>query len=144
MVSESADSAQTGAARSRGQIRGKARQVIFHRPSHAWVKGLDVLSQPGVSEHFGYLMKLFESNRAVAAGPFTDASSGGMLILHENVTEADALAIARDDPGVRSGLIDFQIRTWLVTLDAGALAGGSKAPHARHASVPRSSDILPT
>ena len=107
---------------SRNGMQGKTRQVIFHRPSHAWVKGLDVLSQPGVAEHFGYILKLFENNQAIAAGPFTDAEPGGMLILHERLTQSEALAIAQSDPGVSNGLIDFQIRTWFVTLEANAMS----------------------
>ena len=99
-------------------MSGQVRQVIFHTPGKAWVQGLNVLAQPGVSEHFAYIKVLHERGDVIAAGPFVDAQSGGMLVLHERLSAEDAAAIVRKDPGVASGLVEFQIRAWLITVAA--------------------------
>jgi len=98
-------------------MSGIVRHIIFHIRGNAWVPTLDVLEQPGVAEHFGYIKSLCERGDVIAAGPFTDAEAGGMLVLHERLSAKDALAIVQDDPGIKSGLIGFHIRPWLVTLE---------------------------
>jgi uncharacterized protein YciI len=89
------------------------RYIILHTPGPAWVQGLDPTQQPGVPEHSAYLARLFKEGKIDTSGPFLKAGAGGMALTTLGVTEAEAERIGREDPGVKCGLINFEVRPWL-------------------------------
>ena len=92
------------------------RYVILHLPGPTWRPGVSALEQTGVAEHLQYLGAAFARGVIELAGPFLREDAGSMVILSEHSTELEALQLAQEDPGVRSGLIRFEIRPWLTTL----------------------------
>jgi hypothetical protein len=52
-----------------------------------------------------------------AGGPFLDDAGGGMMITAEGVSEDWINKFAADDPTVKSGLITFEIRPWLIGME---------------------------
>ena len=49
-------------------------------------------------------------------GPFLDETSGGMMVPAAGVSEAEIRAFADADPAVKSGLLKFEIRRWMVAM----------------------------
>jgi uncharacterized protein YciI len=92
------------------------RYVVFHLPGPAWRKDLTPFEQPGVAEHFSYVQAAFEDGRIELAGPFLVDGAGGMVITSKDTTEAEAIRLGGEDPGVRSGLIRAEVRPWMTTL----------------------------
>ncbi len=85
--------------------------VIQHSPGPAWRTDVGFSDQPGLSEHRAYYAKIMDKGLIVMGGPFLD-NSGGMQIL-STASEADAEAIAKADPAVKSGLLIAKVRPWL-------------------------------
>jgi uncharacterized protein YciI len=94
--------------------------VIFHWPGPVWNSKLSPLEQPGVGDHRDYMLQIMARGDVDLGGPFLDAGGGGMAITRAGMTEAEAVALCEADPGIRSGLITFELRKWLKTLDAPA------------------------
>ena len=92
------------------------RYVVLHHPGPAWVQALPVVAQPGLAEHLSYLKAAHEAGWIESAGPFLVEGVGGMVITSKQCTEASAVRLAEDDPGVKSGLIRAEVRPWLTTL----------------------------
>ena len=63
-----------------------------------------------IRAHVAWLRSLQAAGSLELAGPFADGS-GGMVILRAD-TAAEAEAIARSDPFVRSGLRRLDLRVW--------------------------------
>jgi uncharacterized protein YciI len=95
------------------------RYVILHRPGPNWEAGRPPFEQPGVMDHIAYTRVLSAAGTVLLGGPFVAGGDGGMMITREGLSPEEAEAIGRDDPGVRNGLIAFEIRTLLVTLPLG-------------------------
>jgi hypothetical protein len=49
-------------------------------------------------------------------GPFLDEASGGVMIPEPDVSEEEMRRFSDDDPTVKSGLLTFEIRPWLVAI----------------------------
>jgi uncharacterized protein YciI len=88
--------------------------VLVHSPGPKWQAGLSFQEQPGVDEHVRYMGELFERGLMVMGGPFLD-DSGGMMISRTQTIE-EARRLARDDPAVRSGLLNVKVHPWLVPM----------------------------
>lgn len=88
--------------------------VLLHRPGKLWDHERPFREQPGIMEHVGYMAGLDEQGRIVAGGPFLD-DSGGMMILRAEDLEG-ALETARSDPAVQKGLLEVQVKPWLVAM----------------------------
>lgn len=91
--------------------RPAAFQVVFHRPGPGWRAGTPYKEQPGVAEHVAYMKSLDARGVMVLGGPFLD-DSGGMVVLSASSIDV-ARELAEADPGVRSGLLSAEIRTWM-------------------------------
>jgi uncharacterized protein YciI len=94
------------------------KQVVFHSPGKNWKSGIEFREQPGVMDHVQHYAKLLESGRLLYGGPFTDADSGGMMIAADEVTRQEIEEFAAADPAVHSGLLQFDVKTWYVSMSA--------------------------
>ena len=92
------------------------RHVVIHTPGRAWQSGVEFREQPGVSEHVAHYRALLEQGRLELGGPYLDDAAGGMMIAAPGVDRAELESFAADDPAVRSGLLRYEIRTWLVAM----------------------------
>jgi uncharacterized protein YciI len=50
----------------------------------------------------------------MAGGPFLQGPDGGMMIPQAGVSELEITAFANADPAVTSGLLNVELRQWLV------------------------------
>ena len=88
--------------------------VLMHTPGPAWDQNLSFYDQAGIEQHKTFMSDLLETGDMVMGGPFLD-NSGGMAILKVESIEA-ALAIAKRDPAVRSGILNVEVRSWITPL----------------------------
>jgi uncharacterized protein YciI len=94
------------------------RFVVFHMSGPIWQAGKSLFEQPGVMEHIGHYKKLLDAGKLSMGGPHLDDRAGGMMIPAAGVTEAEITAFAAEDPAVKSGLLRFEVRPWLVGMSA--------------------------
>jgi uncharacterized protein YciI len=90
------------------------RFVVFHAPGSKWLAGKTLFDQPGVMEHVAHYRKLLEVGKLAFGGPHLDAKGGGMMIPSPGVSEAEISAFAAEDPAVKSGVLNFEVRPWLI------------------------------
>ncbi|MCE9658454.1 MAG: hypothetical protein K8R60_07835 [Burkholderiales bacterium] len=88
--------------------------VVMHIPGPAWKPGVPVFEQDGLDLHVGHYASLHAEGKLHMGGPFLDPRSGGMMIAAPGVEEDELRAFAAADPAVRSGLLTFELRPWLV------------------------------
>jgi adhesin HecA-like repeat protein len=89
--------------------------VVFHKPGPAWVAGVDFRQQPGVQAHVAHYAKLYEEGRLELGGPFLD-NSGGMMVAAQGETLESITKFAEEDPAVRSGLLVFEVKPWMIVM----------------------------
>jgi uncharacterized protein YciI len=78
------------------------------------------LLQSHLSEHLAYMVLLEKQGLLFASGPLKDGAVGDGLTIFNTRTLAHARRLAEQDPFVRLGLRDFEIREW--TLMEGAMS----------------------
>ncbi|MEZ4838696.1 YciI family protein [Flavobacterium sp.] len=88
--------------------------VLFHTPGKNWVASLPFKEQPNVMEHVKYMSTFLESKKLIMGGPFLDNSGGMMIYSCEKIEEA--LKIANDDPCVKNGLLNVEVKQWFVPM----------------------------
>lgn len=88
--------------------------VLFHSPGPQWNGDFSFREQPGIEAHVGYMAGLLERGLLVMGGPYLDDSGGMMVSRASSLEEAESLA--REDPGVRSGLLRVEVKAWYVPL----------------------------
>lgn len=93
------------------------RAVVFHKPGLAWKAGVPFREQPGVQAHVDHYRKLLEQGKLALGGPFLD-DGGGMMIAQPGVTLDEARDFAAADPAVKSGLLAFEVKPWMVAMKA--------------------------
>ncbi|MEZ5059808.1 MAG: YciI family protein [Saprospiraceae bacterium] len=64
-------------------------------------------------DHVQY-MATFGTEKLVMGGPFLDNSGGMMIYNCETIEEAQK--IANDDPTVKSGLLNVEVKQWMVAM----------------------------
>jgi len=94
------------------------RFVVFHTPGPKWLAGKTLFDQPGVMEHVGYYRKLLETGKLALGGPHLDVGGGGMMVPAAGIAEAEISAFAAEDPAVKSGVLRFEVRPWLIGMSA--------------------------
>ena len=104
---------ETQAAAPRAQ---DVRYVVIHRPGPLWRHGSAFLEQPGIHEHIDHYRVLRRAGKLFLGGPFTDAAGGGMMVPAAALPEAEIRAFAAADPAVKSGLLLFEVRPWLLAM----------------------------
>lgn len=92
------------------------RYVVFHRPGPKWQPGVPPFEQAGLDRHVGHYATLLKDQKLMMGGPFMDEKSGGMMITEPGVTEAELRQFAAEDPAVKTGLLEFEIRPWMAGL----------------------------
>lgn len=92
------------------------RAVVVLRPGPAWRAGLALTAQAGYHAHVDHYRALRRDGKLAHGGAFLDAAGGGLMIAAPGVTEAEMRTFAAADPAVRSGLLAFEVRPWLVTM----------------------------
>ncbi len=90
------------------------RFVIFHSPGPAWLPGVSMFEQPGLQNHLEHYRQLLADGRLALGGPFLDAAGGGMMVPAPGVDEAELRAFALADRCVASGLLQVEVRQWMV------------------------------
>ncbi len=90
------------------------RYVVFHRQGPNWLPGKTLFDQPGVQEHVAHYSKVLEAGQLALGGPHLDATGGGMMIPAAGVSEEDVRGFAAADPAVVSGVLDYEVRPWLI------------------------------
>lgn len=78
------------------------------------------LLQAHLPEHLAYMVLLEKQGLLFASGPLKDGAVGDGLTIFNTRTLAHARRLAEQDPFVRLGLRDFEIREW--TLMEGAMS----------------------
>ena len=92
------------------------RFVVVHKPGPNWKAGVPAFEQAGLQLHAQHFGQLLAEGKLVMGGPFLDGAGGGMMIPEPGVSEEEMRKFASDDPTVKSGLLTFEIRPWLVGL----------------------------
>jgi uncharacterized protein YciI len=90
------------------------RYVIIHSPGPKWKAGVPIFEQEGVQAHIDHFKTLLAEAKLAMGGPFLDAAAGGMMIPAEGLSEAELTAFAARDPAVVSGLLEVEVRPWLI------------------------------
>jgi uncharacterized protein YciI len=94
--------------------------ALVHRPADPSLAG-GVFTDPRFADHLAFLTRLADAGYLVAAGPLADRPGEGMTILRlpgeGRLDEATRLA-TEDDPSVRSGFFDVEVRPWRVVMHA--------------------------
>lgn len=88
--------------------------VLIHTPGENWVDSLSFQEQPNVMEHVKYMSTFLKSKKLIMGGPFLDNSGGMMIYKCEKIEEAEK--IANDDPCVKNGLLNVEVKQWLVPM----------------------------
>jgi uncharacterized protein YciI len=99
--------------------------VAFQTPGPNWVTGVQYNEQPEFNDHVGYMLKMQEHGLTVLSGPFMKKAGGlngvladgGMTIFKaDNMVEA--IKIGTDDPTVKSGMLNVEIKMFWVPFHA--------------------------
>ena len=92
--------------------------VVIHSPGPSWELGLPLTQQVGIQEHRMHYAKLLDAGQLQMGGPFVDGAGGGMMICQPGMDEDTLRTHALTDPAVESGLLQFEIRPWIIGLKA--------------------------
>ena len=99
---------------ARGKPARDLRFVVFHTTGPNWQPGKTLFEQPDVREHVSHYRKLLEAGKLAWGGPHPDPKGGGMMVAKAGVTEAELVAFAAEDPAVKSGVLRFEVRPWII------------------------------
>mgnify|MGYP001255330979 CR=1 FL=1 len=98
----------------RGNPMKDVRYVVIHSAGPRWEPGKSFFQQPGLELHIAHYRQLLEQGKLLAGGPFPQGPAGGMMIPEPGVSEQEITEFANADPAVKSGLLNVEIRPWLV------------------------------
>ncbi len=90
--------------------------VAFLSPGPNWNHSQPVTHQPGMAQHHRYMNELREAGKVILGGDYLDAA-GSMMILQMATLEEARLA-ASNDPAVRAGLLQVEVKTWQADLSS--------------------------
>lgn len=65
-------------------------------------------------DHVNYMASFMADKTLVIGGPFMD-NSGGMMVCSASDFE-EAKRIANDDPAVMAGLLNLEVKAWMVPM----------------------------
>ena len=91
--------------------------VVLHMPGPCWDERRSFYDQDGAQEHLAHLARLRRRGVLLFGGPYLD-DSGGLVVL-QGLSPDQARQLAYSDPAVRMGLLQADVRPWLVTESAG-------------------------
>jgi hypothetical protein len=90
--------------------------AVIHKPGPQWKSGVDFRDQPGVKEHITHYRKWYTEGKLSLGGPYLD-NSGGMMITVPGLKQEDVNKFAADDPSVKSGLLTFEVKPWMIAME---------------------------
>jgi hypothetical protein len=90
------------------------RFVVIHHSGPNWVAGVPLFEQDGLQAHVDHYRTMFVDGKLTMGGPLFGPGAVGMMIPEPGVTREEMEAFAADDPSVKSGLLTFEVREWLV------------------------------
>ena len=95
--------------------------VMFQTPGPNWVPGVKYNEQPEFTDHVGYMTELHDNGRTVLSGPFMLEAGGldgvleeGGMTIFRAADLAEAKKIALNDPTVRSGMLNVDVKMFWV------------------------------
>lgn len=89
--------------------------VVVHTPGIQWPEDGKVgFDKPWVKDHGQYWRN--HPAQVEKGGPFV-GRSGGMILLKPGVDLEQAQALAAQDPAVKHGYLNAEIRPWLLVID---------------------------
>ncbi|MEO8643495.1 MULTISPECIES: YciI family protein [Pseudomonas] len=91
--------------------------VAFHTPGPKWVPGVKYNEQPEFMTHVNYMIELHQKGLIVLSGPFMEKAGGlngvlanGGMSIFKAADFEDAKKIAGDDPTVKSGFLNLEVK----------------------------------
>ena len=90
------------------------RFVVFHHPGPRWKKDVPLFEQDGLRTHIDHYRTIYADGKLAMGGPFFGEGAVGMMIPEADVTREQIEAFAAADPSVKSGLLTYEVRQWLV------------------------------
>ncbi len=90
--------------------------LIRYLPGENWNHSISYKDQPGLKKHHAYLQKLHINDRVVMGGP-VDGEPGSLMLVKAGSRE-EAEAIARQDPGVETRIVNAEITAWNVQMSS--------------------------
>lgn len=90
------------------------RFIVVHKPGPAWLRDRSPFEQPGMQDHVAHYRQWQAQGRLTLGGPFLDGAAGGMMVPEPGLSEAEVQAFAQADPAVKSGVLTFEVRPWLI------------------------------
>lgn len=94
------------------------RYVVMHQPGPRWQADVPLFEQQGLQAHVDHYRQLLAQGKLALGGPFLDTSAGGMMIPEPGLSEDEIRNFAQTDPAVASGLLTFELRQWMVGMQA--------------------------
>lgn len=88
--------------------------LLIHTPGENWKKGVPFQEQLGVEEHVKYMRQQLADGFLLMGGPFLD-NTGGMMVCRTNDIEK-ARKVAEADPTVISGLLNVEVKQWMIPM----------------------------
>ncbi len=96
----------------------KIRYLLLHLPGPMWKAGVDFREQPGIQDHVQYYQRLLETGKLERGGPFIGGALGAMIMPIAEMDKEELARFADEDPAVQSGLLTYEIWTWLVEMQS--------------------------
>ena len=90
--------------------------VVLYSPGVNWDERFSFHDQVGARDHLTYLETLARRGVLAMAGPYLD-DTGCMAVL-QGLSPEQARLLAYADPAVRFGLLEAEVRPWLVPVEA--------------------------
>ena len=72
--------------------------------------------QPGVVDHIQYMIALSKEGVLAAGGPFLDDSGGMMISTISDLSRATEIACK--DPAVIAGLLQVEVKSWMIPISS--------------------------
>lgn len=93
--------------------------VVLHSPGPAWEPGLPLSQQLGMHAHEAHYAALAQQGLLTLGGVFADGAGGALMVFKPGIEEDTLRMHALTDPAVESGLLQFEIRPWSISLRGG-------------------------
>jgi len=90
------------------------RFVVIHHAGPKWAADVPLFEQDGLQAHIDHYRTMFAEGKLALGGPFFGSGAVGMMIAEPGVTREEMEAFAAADPSVKSGLLTYEVRQWLV------------------------------
>ncbi len=109
------------------------RYIVIHKAGKAWNPSQNMFEQPYIlanpdpskadQTHVNYYAGLLAKGKLSMGGPFPSSTGAvgaevGMMVPAEGVSEVEIKRFAASDPAVQAGVLEFEVRPWLLGMKA--------------------------